>query len=89
MIGTCDSIIEPNVEITQEEYESIISIIQSKPQDTEDTIYVLDAESMEYIPTERPIEPIEEPNNNYGIPDDIYNAIIDDYTDELFEMGVL
>ena len=33
-------------------------------------------------------KPIEEPNP-YNIPNDIYNAIIDDYTDELFEMGVL
>lgn len=30
-----------------------------------------------------------EPNNDYGLPNDIYNSIIDDYTDELFEMGVL
>ena len=29
------------------------------------------------------------PNNEYGIPDELYNSIIDDYTDELFEMGVL
>lgn len=33
-------------------------------------------------------KPIEEPNP-YNIPNDIYNAIIDDYTDELIEMGVL
>lgn len=88
-IGESSSIAEPSIEITKGEYNSIISIIQSKPQDTEDTIYVLDAESMEYVPTERPIEPIEEPNNDYGIPNDVYDSIIDEYTLMLIEEGVI
>ena len=29
------------------------------------------------------------PNNEYGITDELYDSIIDDYTNELFEMGVL
>lgn len=29
------------------------------------------------------------PNNEYGIADELYDSIIDDYTNELFEMGVL
>ena len=90
MIGTCDSVIEPNIEITKEEYDSIIFIIQNKPEDTEDTIYVLDAESMGYVPTERPIEPTPiEPSNPYGIEDELYDSIIDDYTMMLIEEGVI
>lgn len=88
-IGTSSTVSEPNVEITKEEYDLIISIIQNKPEDTEDTVYVLDAESMEYVPNERPIEPIEEPNNDYGIPNDIYDSIIDEYTLMLIEEGVI
>lgn len=89
-IGESSSIAEPCVEITQEEYDSIISVIRNKPQDTEYTVYKLVADTMTYEPFDAPpVEPVEEPNNDYGIPNDIYNAIIDDYTDELFEMGVL
>lgn len=89
-IGESSSIAEPCVEITQEEYDSIISIIQNKPQDTEDTVYVLDAESMEYVPTDRPIEPQPiEPTNPYGIEDELYDSIIDDYTMMLIEEGVI
>lgn len=31
----------------------------------------------------------EEPNNDYGVPNDTYNQIIDDYTYQLMETGVL
>ncbi len=90
MVGTCDSVIEPNIEITKEEYDSIISIIQSKPQDTEETVYKLVADTMTYEPFDAPpIEPVEEPNNDYGIPNDIYDSIIDEYTLMLIEEGVI
>lgn len=90
MIGTCDSIIEPNIEITQEEYNSIIELIQNKPDDTEETVYKLVASTMTYEPFEAPptVEP-EEPINPYGIDDDIYNQIIDDTILELIEQGVI
>lgn len=89
-IGSSDYIGESQHEITQEEYDSIISVIQNKPEDTDDTIYVLDAESMEYVPTERPIEPTPiEPSNPYGIEDELYDSIIDDYTMMLIEEGVI
>lgn len=88
-IGSCNVMSEPCVEIALEEYDSIIDLIQNKPQDTDDTVYVLDAVSMEYVPTERLIEPIEEPNNEYGIPNDVYDLIIDDYTMMLIEEGVI
>lgn len=89
-IGSMDILVEPCIEITEKEYNSIIDLIQDKPQDTEDTVYVLDAESMEYVPTERPIEPTPiEPSNPYGIEDELYDSIIDDYTMMLIEEGVI
>lgn len=88
-IGTSSTVSTPNVEITLREYNGILEIIRNKPQDTEDTIYKLIADTMSYEPFDAPpVDPVEEPNP-YGIPNDIYNSIIDDYTDELFEMGVL
>lgn len=35
------------------------------------------------------INPNWEEPNPYNIPNEVYNSIIDDYTNELFEMGVL
>lgn len=89
-IGTSSVVSEPNVEITKAEYDNILAIVRNKPEDTEDTIYVLDAETMEYVPTERPIEPQPiEPTNPYGIEDELYDSIIDDYTMMLIEEGVI
>lgn len=89
-IGTSSTVSEPNVEITKTEYDNILSLIKNKPQDTEETVYKLVADTMTYEPFDAPpVIPVEEPNNDYGIPNEVYNAIIDDYTDELFEMGVL
>lgn len=34
----------------------------------------------------RPVDP---PNNDYGVPNDVYNSIIDDYTNELIEGGII
>ena len=89
-IGESKALIDGCFEISREDYDNILAIVRSKPQDTEETVYKLVADTMTYEPFDAPpIEPVEEPNNDYGIPNDIYNAIIDDYTDELFEMGVL
>lgn len=89
-IGESSSIAEPCIEITKEEYDSIIELIQNKPQDTEDVAYKLVASTMTYEPFEAPptVEP-EEPSNPYGINDDIYNQIIDDTILELIEQGVI
>lgn len=89
-IGTSNKVTSPSVEVTKGEYESIISIIQSKPQDTEETVYKLVADTMTYEPFDAPpIEPVEEPNNDYGIPNEIYDSIIDEYTLMLIEEGVI
>lgn len=91
-IGSMDSIVEPCVEITTDEYNSIIELIQSKPQDTEEVVYKLVADTMTYEAFEPDVieeEPIEEPNNDYGIPNDIYDSIIDEYTLMLIEEGVI
>ena len=44
-------------EITEEEYNTILSVIQNKPEDTETIIYKLNAETLEYEPYDRPEEP--------------------------------
>lgn len=44
-------------EITEEEYNTILSVIQNKPEDTETIIYKLNAETLEYEPHDRPEEP--------------------------------
>lgn len=33
--------------------------------------------------------PVEEPNNDYGVPNEVYNNIIDDYTLQLIEEGAI
>lgn len=87
-IGEASAIGENDTEITQAEYDSIIEIIQSKPEDTEETIYKLVADTMTYEPFDAP-EPEPEPENPYGIDDELYFTIIDDYTMELLEGGVI
>ena len=86
-IGESSAIGENDVEITQAEYDSIMDLIRTKPQDTEETVYKLVAESMTYEPfeAERPIEP----DNPYGIDDELYYSIIDDYTMQLLEDGII
>jgi hypothetical protein len=86
-IGESTAIGENDTQITQAEYDSIIELIRNKPADTEDTVYKLVAESMTYEPfeAERP----EEPDNPYGIDDELYYSIIDDYTMQLLEDGII
>ena len=63
-IGESKAIGENQTEITSEEYNNILSIIQTKPEDTETTIYKLNAETLEYEPYDRPEEPVpEEPTD--------------------------
>lgn len=85
-IGEATAIGENDTEITQAEYDEIISIIQNKPEDTEEVVYQLVADTMTYEPFDAP-EPPE--TNPYDIPMDVYNQIIDDYTMELLDGGII
>ena len=76
-IGESKVIGESQVEITESEYNNILSIIHSKPEDTESIIYLLNADSLEYKPYPRPEETVIEPN-----------ATITDYETTLSELGV-
>lgn len=52
MIGSGSAIHETQTEITKEEYDSLMAIIQDKPVDTWESVYFL-AESGMYSPRER------------------------------------
>lgn len=56
-IGESKAIGEGQIEMTEEEYNTILSVIQNKPEDTETIIYKLNAETLEYEPYDRPEEP--------------------------------
>ena len=56
-IGESKVIGEGQTEITSEEYNNILSIIQNKPEDTETIIYKLHADTLEYVAYDRPEEP--------------------------------
>ena len=62
-IGESKAIGEGQTEITSEEYNSILSIIQSKPEDTDTIIYKLHADTLEYVGYDRPEEPVIEPTD--------------------------
>ena len=62
-IGESKAIGKGQTEITSEEHSNILSIIQNKPEDTETTIYKLNAETLEYEPYDRPEEPVIEPTD--------------------------
>ena len=54
----------PNViEISEEEYNNILSVIQNKPEDTDTIIYKLHADTLEYVAYDRPEEPVIEPTD--------------------------
>lgn len=55
-IGEAEDVPNECVEISQNEYDHIMRLIQSKPLDTEETIYVLTPE-YEYVPMVRPPMP--------------------------------
>ena len=62
-IGTSSAIVGNQIEITADEYNNILSVIASKPADTETIIYKLNAETLEYEPYDRPEEPVIEPTD--------------------------
>ena len=56
-IGESKAIGEGQTEITEEEYNTILLVIQNKPEDTESVIYKLHADTLEYVTYDRPEEP--------------------------------
>ena len=56
-IGESKVLGEYCTEITESEYNNILSVIRSKPEDTETTIYKLHADTLEYVGYDRPEEP--------------------------------
>ena len=62
-IGESKAIGENQTEITEEEYNAILSVIASKPEDTESIIYKLHADTLEYVGYDRPEEPVIEPTD--------------------------
>ena len=62
-IGDIKTIQEGLTEITSEEYNNILSVIASKPEDTDTIIYKLHADTLEYAPYDRPAEPVIEPTD--------------------------
>ena len=62
-IGDIKTIQEGLTEITSEEYNNILSVIASKPEDTETIIYKLHADTLEYVAYDRPEEPVIEPTD--------------------------
>lgn len=57
-IGESKAIGENQTEITEEEYNNILSVIASKPEDTESIIYKLHADTLKYVAYDRPEEPV-------------------------------
>ena len=62
-IGEIKAIGENQTEISEDEYNNILSIIQNKPEDTETIIYKLHADTLEYVAYDRPEEPVIEPTD--------------------------
>ena len=56
-IGTSSAIVGNQIEITADEYNNILSVIASKPEDTDTIIYKLHADTLEYVAYDRPEEP--------------------------------
>lgn len=62
-IGEAKIIGTGQAEITEEEYNNILSVIASKPEDTDTIIYKLHADTLEYVAYDRPEEPVIEPTD--------------------------
>ena len=92
-VPTNIGLINNAVSISENEYVVLVDKLNNKPNDTSETIWVLDNELQEYVEMERPSDmpyiEQEEPNNDYGIPNEIYDSIIDEYTLMLIEEGVI
>ena len=63
VIGVSKALGEGQIEITEDEYNNILSVIKNKPEDTDTIIYKLNAETLEYEPYDRPEEPVIEPTD--------------------------
>ena len=62
-IGDIKTLQEGLTEITSEEYNNILSVIASKPEDTDTIIYKLHSDTLEYVAYDRPEEPVIEPTD--------------------------
>lgn len=62
-VGISNFVAEPQTEITEDEYNTILSVIASKPEDTDTIIYKLHADTLEYVAYDRPEEPVIEPTD--------------------------
>ena len=62
-IGNAPKLPTGVTEITEEEYNNILSVIRNKPDDTETIIYKLHADTLEYVEYDRPEEPVIEPTD--------------------------
>lgn len=62
-IGDSKAIGVNQMEISEDEYNNILSVIQNKPEDTETIIYKLHADTLEYVAYDRPEEPVIEPTD--------------------------
>ena len=62
-IGESKAIGENQTEISEAEYNEILSVIQNKPEDTETIIYKLHSDTLEYVAYDRPEEPVIEPTD--------------------------
>lgn len=76
-IGESKAIGNNQTEISETEYSSILSIIQSKPEDTDTIIYKLNAETLEYEPYDRPEEPTPEPTYSEDYLNGYDQAVLD------------
>ena len=62
-IGTSSAINEPQIAISESEYNSLMEVIQNKPEDTDTIIYKLHSDTLEYVAYDRPEEPVIEPTD--------------------------
>ena len=62
-IGESKAIGGNQTEISETEYNNILSVIQTKPEDTDTIIYKLHADTLEYVAYDRPEEPVIEPTD--------------------------
>ena len=81
-IGDIKTIQEGLTEITSEEYNNILSVIASKPEDTETIIYKLHADTLEYVAYDRPEEPVIEPT------DPVIDSIISEVASNGYQTGL-
>lgn len=76
-IGTSSAVANNQAEISETEYNNILSIIKSKPDDTDTIIYKLNATTLEYEPFDRPIEPTPEPTYSEDYLNGYDQAVLD------------